>query len=86
MPQEVISDICLYHHERVDGRGYSGKKDIPFYVQIISVCDVFDALVSDRIYQEGYEKNEALRMIKDGKCGKFDDKIITLIEKVAFKK
>ena len=82
---QIISDICLYHHERIDGRGYMGKKDIPFYVQIISVCDVFDALVSDRVYQEGYDKNEALTMIKDGKCGKFDDKIIYLIDKVAFK-
>ena len=82
---QIISDICLYHHERIDGSGYIGKSDLPFYVQIISVCDVYDALVSDRVYHEGYGKNEALKMIKDGKCGKFDEKIISLIEKVSFK-
>ncbi len=67
-------DICRYHHERFDGRGYpdhlSGD-DIPIWAQVVSIVDVFDALVSKRVYKEPYAEDEAIRMINEGECGVF---------------
>lgn len=72
-------DICRHHHERYDGKGYpdglSGE-DIPICAQIVSVADVYDALVSKRVYKAPYEVNEAARMIMDGECGTFSPKIL----------
>ena len=81
--REIVKNICLYHHERIDGKGYNGLTDIPLYVQIVSVCDVFDALCSDRAYKEGMPYNMALDMIENGKAGCFDEKIINCLKAVA---
>lgn len=67
-------DICRYHHERFDGRGYpdhlSGDA-IPIWAQVVSIVDVFDALVSKRVYKEPFAEDEAIRMINEGECGVF---------------
>ncbi len=81
--REIIKNVCLYHHERVDGKGYNGMVDIPLYVQIVSACDVFDALCSDRAYKEGMPFNRALDMIESGKTGAFDKQIIDCLKAVA---
>lgn len=72
-------DICLYHHERYDGRGYpEGLKgdEIPIWAQIVSVADVFDALISERVYKAAYTPEKALDMIIGGECGVFNPLII----------
>lgn len=72
-------DICRYHHERYDGNGYPDKlagEDIPIWAQIVSIADVYDALVSKRVYKAPYAKEEAVRMIEDGECGVFSPKIL----------
>lgn len=72
-------DICRYHHERYDGRGYpEGLKgeEIPIAAQIVSVADVYDALVSDRCYKSAYTPAEAYDMIMQGECGEFSPKIL----------
>lgn len=72
-------EICRYHHERYDGKGYPDKlvgEDIPIHAQIVSIVDVFDALVSERVYKAPYTFEEALRMIHEGECGQFSPKII----------
>lgn len=72
-------DICLYHHERYDGRGYPcGLKgeEIPIWAQIVSVADVFDALISERVYKAAYTPEKALNMICGGECGEFNPLII----------
>lgn len=72
-------DICRYHHERYDGNGYpEGLKGdaIPISAQIVSVAEVFDVLISDRVYKEGISVNEAYRKIVEGECGMFSSKII----------
>ena len=81
--REIVRNICLFHHERVDGNGYAGMVDIPIYVQIVSVCDVFDALCSDRAYKEGMPFSKALEIIENGKAGAFDQQIIDCLKTVA---
>ena len=72
-------DICRYHHERVDGRGYpEGLKDdeIPISAQIVGVADVYDALTTDRVYKKAFDAETAYNMIEQGQCGKFSDKMM----------
>ena len=72
-------DICLYHHERYDGKGYPmGLKgeQIPIWAQIVSVADVFDALISERVYKKAYTPEKALEMIINGECGLFNPLIV----------
>lgn len=72
-------EICRWHHEKYDGRGYPDNlvgEDIPIWAQAVSVADCFDALVSKRVYKAPYEADFAFDMICDGQCGQFSDKII----------
>lgn len=72
-------DICRYHHERYDGNGYPDKlvgEEIPIWAQVVSIVDVYDALVSKRVYKDSYSVWEANRMIHDGECGVFSPKIL----------
>ena len=72
-------DICRYHHERVDGRGYpEGLKGdaIPVPAQIVGVADCFDALISRRVYKDAIGMESAFHMILNGECGLFSDKIM----------
>ena len=72
-------DICRYHHERYDGRGYpDGLKgdDIPIWAQVVSIVDVYDALVSKRVYKPSFSIEETFRMIHDGECGIFSPKLL----------
>lgn len=82
---EVCYEICRYHHEKYDGRGYpEGLKgeEIPISAQIVSVADVFDALVSERVYKNSYSAKEAFYMIITGECGVFSPKIMECFRKV----
>lgn len=77
-------DICRHHHERYDGKGYpDGLKgdEIPLSAQLVSVVDVYDALVSDRVYKKAYDKETAYKMIIEGQCGQFSPKMIACFEK-----
>lgn len=68
-------EICRWHHERWDGRGYpDGLKgdEIPIAAQLVSVADVYDALTSERCYKPSYTPEEALKMILEGQCGAFN--------------
>ena len=74
--------ICRHHHEKYDGRGYPdglAGEDIPLPAQIVSVADVYDALVSKRVYKDAYAKERAYEMIRDGECGKFSDRILSAL-------
>lgn len=76
-------EICRHHHERCDGKGYpDGLKgdEIPISAQIVSVVDVYDALVSERIYKKAYDKDTAFEMIVTGKCGQFSPEMIKCLE------
>ena len=67
--------ICRWHHERYDGNGYpDGLKgeEIPIAAQVVSVADVYDALVSERVYKKAIPHKKAVQMILNGECGVFN--------------
>ncbi|HJJ48109.1 MAG TPA: HD domain-containing protein [Methanocorpusculum sp.] len=72
-------DVCHFHHEKWDGKGYPcGLKgdEIPIAAQIVSIADIYDALVSKRCYKESMSYDEAYTMISTGQCGAFSEKLI----------
>ena len=72
-------DICRNHHERYDGNGYPDGlvgDDIPLSAQLVSLADVYDALVNERVYKEAYTKEQAFQMIIVGECGMFSPKLL----------
>lgn len=72
-------NICRWHHERYDGKGYPDGligDEIPIEAQIVSLADVYDALVSKRVYKDEYTHVEALNLILNGECGKFNPLLI----------
>lgn len=83
--KEMSYQICRYHHERYDGRGYPDKlvgDEIPISAQIVSVADVYDALVCERVYKKAFPKEVAFHMILDGNCGVFSPKLLECFKKV----
>lgn len=76
-------DICRYHHERWDGKGYPDKlkgDEIPIWAQVVSVADVYDALTAERVYKKPFSHEKAVDMIKNGECGLFNPKLIEAFE------
>lgn len=76
-------DICRHHHERWDGRGYPDHlagNDIPLSAQIVAVADVYDALVSPRVYKSSFTNEKAFEMIMNGECGQFAPDILKCFE------
>lgn len=72
---QTAHQICRWHHERYDGRGYpDGLKgnEIPIAAQVVSLADVYDALTSKRVYKEAYSHEKAVDMILNGECGAFN--------------
>ena len=72
---KIAYEICRWHHERYDGRGYpDGLKgeEIPISAQVVSLADVYDALVSERVYKKAFSSEKALEMIQNGECGSFN--------------
>lgn len=51
--------------------------------QVVGIADVFDALISPRVYKETYDRRTAVNMINEGKCGAFNPKILEVFNKVA---
>ena len=72
---KLAHEICRWHHERYDGKGYpDGLKgeEIPISAQVVSLADVYDALVSERVYKKAFSHEKALEMIQNGECGTFN--------------
>lgn len=79
-------EICRWHHERYDGKGYpdglSGD-DIPISAQVVAISDVYDALTSERCYKRAFSHAEAIRMIAEGECGNFNPLLLGCLNLVA---
>ena len=72
---EIAYQICRWHHERYDGKGYPDGlvgEEIPISAQVVSLADVYDALISDRVYKKAYSHEIAIKMILNGECGAFN--------------
>ncbi len=80
---KISSEICRWHHERYDGRGYpDGLKgdEIPIYAQVVSLADVYDALTSERVYKPAYSHDKAIEMISNGECGAFNPILLECLQ------
>jgi putative nucleotidyltransferase with HDIG domain len=74
----LVLDVCLHHHEKTDGSGYpKGLKDteISLFAKMGAVCDVYDAITSNRPYKLGWDPAESLRRMAEWSNGHFDPKI-----------
>lgn len=79
-------EICRWHHERYDGKGYpDGLKgdEIPISAQIVSLADVYDALTSERCYKKAFSHETAINMIMNGECGAFNPLLLDCLLEVA---
>ncbi len=77
----VACNIAKYHHERFDGGGYpEGLKgeEIPLEARMMALADVYDALISDRVYKKAYPKEEARRILEEGGGTQFDPELLSL--------
>ena len=75
---QVALDVCLHHHEKTDGSGYpeglTGDQ-ISQFAKMGAVCDVYDAITSDRPYKKGWCPADSLRKMADWSKGHFDEDI-----------
>lgn len=78
-------DIALHHHERWDGGGYPDGlvgDETPIWTQIVSLADVYDALVSKRCYKDALPVDQAMEMILGGACGAFNPWLLECFQQV----
>lgn len=82
---EIAADICRWHHERVDGRGYPDGlqgDEIPISAQVVGLADAYDALVSRRAYKDAFSAERAMDMIRRGECGAFDPLLVECLQDI----
>ena len=83
---KVAYQICRWHHERYDGKGYPDGlvgDEIPISAQVVALADVYDALTSRRVYKEAYTHERALKMIFDGECGSFNHLLLECLKEAS---
>lgn len=74
----LVLDVCLHHHEKVDGSGYPHSlegEQISLFARMGAVCDVYDAITSDRPYKQGWNPAEAIRKMAEWCKGHFDEAV-----------
>ncbi|WP_395012262.1 HD-GYP domain-containing protein [Undibacterium sp.] len=74
----IALDVCLHHHEKMDGSGYpKGLKgeQISLYAKMGAVCDVYDAITSNRPYKSGWCPAESLKKMSEWSRGHFDEQV-----------
>ncbi len=75
----MAKEIAYAHQEKWDGSGYPagiGGDDIPVAARLMAVADVYDALISRRVYKDGMSHDKAVQIIKDGRGSHFDPDIV----------
>jgi putative nucleotidyltransferase with HDIG domain len=81
----VVRDLVSDHHERLDGRGYPrglSEEELPLHTRILTVCDVYDALVSDRVYRAAWTPERAFELLRDDTGSAFDGRCVEALAKV----
>ena len=82
---QTAYEICRWHHERYDGRGYPDGlqgDEIPISAQIVSLADVYDALTGERCYKKALSHEKAMEMILNGECGAFSPLLLECLKEV----
>ncbi|NDP49055.1 MAG: HD-GYP domain-containing protein [Sulfuriferula multivorans] len=75
---DIVLDVCLHHHEKVDGSGYPDKlagDEISLYAKMGAVCDVYDAITSNRPYKTGWDPAESIQKMSAWVKGHFDEQV-----------
>jgi len=75
---DIARDVCLHHHERVDGKGYPEKlslDNLSLFAKMGAVCDVYDAITSNRSYKDGWDPAMSIRRMASWKEGHFDNRV-----------
>jgi HD-GYP domain-containing protein (c-di-GMP phosphodiesterase class II) len=80
-----VRRLVLDHHERLDGRGYPRAlrlDELDLETRILTVCDVYDALISERVYREAWTTERALALLRDEVGAGFDPECVAMLEKL----
>jgi len=74
----IAVEVCLHHHEKMDGSGYPDRLEgdqISLWARMGAVCDVYDAITSNRPYKSGWDPAESLRKMAEWTKGHFDPQV-----------
>jgi HD-GYP domain-containing protein (c-di-GMP phosphodiesterase class II) len=83
--KEEVRQLVRSHHERLDGSGYPhgvAGPAMPLDVRILAVCDVYDALISQRVYREAWTHERAIALLREESGTAFDPKCVAALERV----
>lgn len=75
---DIVLDVCLHHHEKTDGSGYPDRlpgERISLFAKMGAVCDVYDAITSNRPYKAGWDPAESIRKMTEWSKGHFDEPV-----------
>lgn len=75
---DAVLDACLHHHEKIDGTGYPDKlkgDKISLIAKMAAICDVYDAITSDRPYKRGWDPSESIRRMAEWSSDHFDPRL-----------
>ncbi|HAU57689.1 MAG TPA: phosphodiesterase [Comamonadaceae bacterium] len=76
--EAAVLDACLHHHEKIDGTGYPDKlpgEKISLIAKMTAICDVYDAITSDRPYKRGWDPSESIRRMAEWTNDHFDPRL-----------
>jgi HD-GYP domain-containing protein (c-di-GMP phosphodiesterase class II) len=74
----IVLDVCMHHHERIDGYGYPDQiplDSLSLFARMAAICDTYDALISDSFYRKGISPAKAIREMTKWQVGQFDKEI-----------
>ena len=81
----AIHDLVHSHHERLDGNGYPrglSESELSLDTRVMTVCDVYDALVSPRVYRDAWTHEDAVALLHKDTGTAFDDRCVAALERV----
>ncbi|MDP1862391.1 MAG: HD-GYP domain-containing protein [Thiobacillus sp.] len=76
---DIVLDVCRHHHEKVDGSGYPDKlagDQISLHAKMGAICDVYDAISSNRPYRKGWDPAESIQKMMQWSTGHFDEHVL----------